>query len=209
MKKENLLGRKFTRLLVIAEAEHHSGRPAWSCQCDCGNIKIVKSEELKNGDTKSCGCLNQDKRRERAHNLYKSCIKYHPTITSARRVWKKRYNEGDLSFDDFYRLSQMNCFYCDSPPNNKQNAASECGEASQYAKDNGDFFYNGLDRIDSSIRYYTLSNVIPCCKWCNYSKRERTVKQFEEWIEKVYVSLMKRKLTIKEIEDNIQLAFKW
>ena len=66
MKKEILLGQKFNRLLVIAESKPINKRAAWLCQCDCGVNKIVKSEELKNGDTKSCGCLNKEKRIERA-----------------------------------------------------------------------------------------------------------------------------------------------
>lgn len=194
MKKESLLGQKFARLLVIAGAEPVGvgKRPAWLCQCDCGNQKIVKSEELKGGGTKSCGCLNNEKRKERAPKLYAPLVKYHPSETSARRVWLKRYNEGDISFDDFMRISQMNCHYCGVAPNNLTNAAMEDKKSSQSAKDNGDFIYNGLDRIDSSLPH-TLDNVVPCCKWCNYAKRERTTAEFDAWIEQVYRMLQKRK----------------
>ena len=37
----------------------------WKCKClRCGNIISVKSSYLKNGSTKSCGCLAHDKSRE-------------------------------------------------------------------------------------------------------------------------------------------------
>lgn len=37
----------------------------WKCEClRCGNIISVKSSYLKNGNTKSCGCLVHDKSRE-------------------------------------------------------------------------------------------------------------------------------------------------
>lgn len=194
MKKENLLGQKFARLLVIAEAEPVGARrrPAWLCQCDCGTQKVVKSEELKNGDTKSCGCLNDEKRKERVSQLYAPLIKYHPSETSARKIWLRRYSDGNLSFDDFFRLSQMDCYYCGTKPNSTSNAAMEDKKSSQYAKDNGDFIYNGLDRIDSSLPH-TLDNVVPCCKWCNYAKRERTATEFEAWLERAYQTLQKRK----------------
>lgn len=194
MKKENLLGQKFTRLLVIAEAEPVGvrRRPAWLCQCDCGNQKIVKSEELKNGDTKSCGCWNQEKRKERANTMYEACVKFHPSETSARRIWLKRYSDGGILFDDFFRISQMDCHYCEAKPNSVINAAKEDKKSSQSAKDNGDFVYNGLDRIDSSLPH-TLDNVVPCCKWCNYAKRERTTVEFDIWIDQVYRTLQKRK----------------
>lgn len=36
-KKLNLLGQKYGRLTVIAEAPSQNGNGAWICQCDCGN----------------------------------------------------------------------------------------------------------------------------------------------------------------------------
>lgn len=194
MKKENLLGQKFARLLVTAEAEPVGvkRRTAWLCQCDCGSTKIITAEELKSGGTKSCGCLNQEKRVERASTMYGACVKFHPSETSARRVWKKRYSDGNIPFEDFLRLSQMDCHYCGAKPNNTQNAAMEDKKASQFAKDNGDFVYNGLDRIDSSL-LHTLDNVVSCCKWCNYAKRERTAAEFEVWAEQLYQTIQKRK----------------
>ena len=37
----------------------------WLCRCDCGNETTVFSGYLRNGDTKSCGCFNIDRIRER------------------------------------------------------------------------------------------------------------------------------------------------
>ena len=56
-----LVGKKFSRLLVLSESERpRSSRSAryWVCRCDCGVVKDVRGPELKNGNTKSCGCLN-------------------------------------------------------------------------------------------------------------------------------------------------------
>ena len=36
-KKLNLLGQKYGRLTVIAEAPKQKGQTAWLCQCECGN----------------------------------------------------------------------------------------------------------------------------------------------------------------------------
>ena len=30
----------------------------WLCKCECGNITEVASNHLKNGNVKSCGCIN-------------------------------------------------------------------------------------------------------------------------------------------------------
>ena len=194
MKKENLLGQKFNRLSVIAEAEPIGARrrSAWLCQCDCGNTKVVKADELKSGDTKSCGCLNRENNIERGRKMGQSWTKYHPSETTARRVWRSRYGESDLSFEDFFRISQMNCYYCGAEPNNIQNAPLSDKKSSTFAKENGTFIYNGLDRIDSSCPH-TVDNVVPCCKWCNIAKRERSVADFETWIEQLYLFTQKRK----------------
>lgn len=67
MKKEceNLTGKHFGRLTVVSRAENYitpSGQKhsCWLCKCDCGNEKIVRSSYLKNGTTKSCGCLHRE-----------------------------------------------------------------------------------------------------------------------------------------------------
>ena len=61
--KINLEGQTFGRLKVIKEADpfHSSGRTRrmWLCQCDCGNTLVVRGENLKGGNTKSCGCYQK------------------------------------------------------------------------------------------------------------------------------------------------------
>ena len=58
---KNRIGERYGHLLVIEQAPNiitPNGRShvAWKCLCDCGNEKIVRSDCLQNGHTKSCGC---------------------------------------------------------------------------------------------------------------------------------------------------------
>lgn len=51
-------GRKFGELTVLGIAVDEPGKPKkWRCLCSCGNTTIVQSNNLKTGQTKSCGCL--------------------------------------------------------------------------------------------------------------------------------------------------------
>lgn len=65
--KEDLMGRKFTRLTVIRQVEDYvsiSGKTRnskWLCKCDCGNVKEIRVDYLKNEQTKSCGCLQRER----------------------------------------------------------------------------------------------------------------------------------------------------
>ena len=60
----DLTGQRFGRLTVLDEAKpvHSSGNllRCWRCRCDCGNELIVRQSSLRNGNTKSCGCLQRD-----------------------------------------------------------------------------------------------------------------------------------------------------
>lgn len=62
-KAENLLGQRFGRLVVVERGENtKSGNAQWLCKCDCGNpeLKLVVATRLKNGETRSCGCLQKE-----------------------------------------------------------------------------------------------------------------------------------------------------
>lgn len=57
---ENIIGKKFNRLLVIERFIDENDYVKWKCQCDCGNIIIVRKDSLTSGHTKSCGCLQKE-----------------------------------------------------------------------------------------------------------------------------------------------------
>lgn len=71
MKKNELDGKTYGRLTVLRDdgSRTKSGRVLWLCKCSCGNKVHVQSQNLKNGRTKSCGCLNDEKKRERFKDL--------------------------------------------------------------------------------------------------------------------------------------------
>ena len=60
MGKQNLIGQRFGKLVVKEKAPSRKGRGFWLCQCDCGNIKEIRTDALKEGKTQSCGCLHKE-----------------------------------------------------------------------------------------------------------------------------------------------------
>ena len=76
----NLIGQKFGRLTVIGPADsvvqaNGRTRVRWLCQCECGTILPVRAEGLRSGNTKSCGCLDMERKRStlgvtKKHNAY-------------------------------------------------------------------------------------------------------------------------------------------
>lgn len=62
---QDLTGQVFGRWTVVCQAEslvEGSGRKAtmWHCRCECGTERDVRAGTLKNGMSKSCGCLKHD-----------------------------------------------------------------------------------------------------------------------------------------------------
>lgn len=62
MSKNNLdlTGQKIYLLTPIRKYKKENSRHIyWECLCDCGNLKIIRLDNLLNGSTKSCGCLRK------------------------------------------------------------------------------------------------------------------------------------------------------
>lgn len=70
MKRLELVGQKFNRLTVTSYSGNRNRRSMWSCVCECGRVAIIQGVMLKNGNTKSCGCLGREKTilRNTTHN---------------------------------------------------------------------------------------------------------------------------------------------
>jgi hypothetical protein len=115
--------------------------------------------------------------------------------TSIKCVFSNYQYNTDLKIEEYYSISQMNCFYCGSPPNNNFNRAKTDKKASQLAKKNGNYRYNGLDRIDSSLSHIS-NNVVPSCKWCNFAKNKLSLTDFQQWIDRI-TQFQKEKTALK------------
>jgi hypothetical protein len=57
MKSKSLVGKRFSKLIVLKYAETKNESRFWSCRCDCGNKTLACSSALNSGHKKSCGCL--------------------------------------------------------------------------------------------------------------------------------------------------------
>lgn len=61
MKLIDLINKRFGALSVIARhSQDLNGGPVWVCQCDCGKLSNVRGTSLKQGHTRSCGCIARD-----------------------------------------------------------------------------------------------------------------------------------------------------
>lgn len=79
-KIKDISGNRYGHLTIIEMLKDRTrrGRILWKCKCDCGNIIEVESGNLKNGHTKSCGCISES---YIASKLKEYFIKYYSAIS--------------------------------------------------------------------------------------------------------------------------------
>lgn len=191
-KRLDLKEQRFGRLTAI-KFDKTAKRSSWLCKCDCGKYKTISISHLRSGHTKSCGCLHLEMSLSKIDKMCEGNRKFTPKNATAHLVWMRTsYSDGDISFEKFLELSQMNCHYCGVPPGNKRNVKKHDPSAAKETVKNADFIYSGLDRVDSK-GIHTLDNVVPCCKYCNFAKNNRSLEEFKQWAIKAFNYLGKWK----------------
>jgi hypothetical protein len=175
----DLTGRIFGRLTVIERTENSENwdKVRWLCECSCGNKKIVHGSALLAGLTTSCGCY-QKERTSDANKIGYGEEAFHTVFMWYNYGATKRGLEFSLSENEFRELITANCEYCGKAP-----SLVRRGRCS-----NGDFIYNGIDRIDNT-KGYIHGNVKSCCVMCNFIKRDYSESEFLSLVERIYKNL--------------------
>lgn len=167
----DLSGQRFGRLIVISRAENgKEWKARWNCSCDCGTQVTVEALNLRQGHTKSCGCLRSEFRR-----LELGEASFRQFYRHARRAAEKRNYNWELTPEIVRGLTKMPCHYCGVPPQNVVSAEDRYGS----------YTYNGLDRVNNNLGYST-NNVVACCEQCNRAKLTYTKEEFREWLHRAY-----------------------
>ena len=89
-KKLNLIGQRFGKLTVIDNIPPDSKK----CKCDCGNIITIKTVNLTDGNTQSCGCLKS-----------KGELKINTILELLNISFKTQYSFNDCRFPNTNRLA--------------------------------------------------------------------------------------------------------
>lgn len=152
----------------------------WVCTCQCGFVKEQRSNTLKSGKSRSCGCKTSEILsgiRTKPDNIRIKNTIYKGYKTSA----KKRNHQFLLTKEQFFDFIKSRCYYCGVEPETRWND-TVYGTLKFPVKN---FLYNGVDRKDNDLGY-TLDNCVSCCSKCNLSKRTMSINEWKWWIQRVY-----------------------
>lgn len=181
---------RYGRLVVLEhKGKDKRGKHLWLCKCDCGNEKIVVSDNLSSGKSKSCGCLRKEflSKKGNQFGLYEDRQEAMMKVqySHLKRRHKQNGMIGDvLDFETFSKISKSKCKYCGLEYSKEIKDRLNESKSKKSLSDEV-LKINGIDRIDNNIGY-TKENSVPCCKYCNFAKHTMTEADFYSWIRRVY-----------------------
>lgn len=179
----NIAGQRFGRLtaLKVVERQRRGGTVEliWLCQCECGEQKRVRRSVLGKS-VNSCGCLRRESTRVRGMANKGRGLPF--GVAAKNKLFDKYKRQAgwrglafSLSMEQFECLTKGDCYYCGVSP---RQTTSDRGA-------NGQYTYNGIDRVDNNAGY-VYENCVPCCGVCNRAKLIMSEKEFYDWINRVY-----------------------
>jgi len=149
-----LTGEKFGKLTVIERAGTRRKRAMWKCECECGITTIVAGQDLKSGNTKSCGCVG----KEKIKNLrYKHGLSH----TRIHNIWWALYQRCcDENSSSYHWYGAKGITMCED--------WKEFNNFHKWCYENG---YNenfSIDRKNNNIGYYPDN-----CRWVDMKTQQR------------------------------------
>lgn len=159
------------------------------CFCEkCNSEFIARKDhvERKKNPILSCGCNQHPITGRKAYNARPNGLAAARNVFNSYRTkcTKKRVTF-DITFDEFLKITSLNCHYCGCLPEQEYSGTFKYGLRAGKKKVNGTYRYNGIDRIEPKLGYIN-GNMRPCCRYCNSAKLTRTEEEFYAWLERAY-----------------------
>jgi hypothetical protein len=172
----------------------YSDKSYYTLKCKCGTtitgsaqIVSYREKQLEQFGYAACKlCMNKFKRSTISDiDLYK------PIYNRYKREAKRRGYFFSLTLKESIELFKSNCHYCGIKPSN----TSKIGMLN--------ITYQGIDRMEQEVGYCT-TNVVPCCKTCNFAKHKLSYKEFIDHIEKIYYNVQRPSETSEYTRSRVE-----
>lgn len=163
MSRLNLIGRRFDRLTVVAQAETVNSRTRWVCRCDCGAETVVIGALLTSKQTRSCGCLKRELDKARKTRLVHGHARHGQPRSATYNSWiAMRVRCTDPTADSYADYGGRGITVCERWLNSFEAFLEDMGERPPGTS---------IDRLDGS-RGYEPGN----CRWATAVEQNRNTR---------------------------------
>jgi hypothetical protein len=167
--------------------KHADGTYLSEYKCICGDTFLAVPRHIAKQKTVSCGCYRKSGGAKCRIGKSPGNALEDPTYSSFNGFYlsyvnsSRRNNRGfSLSRDEFRIISQKLCFYCNESPLDEHRGTKWARKP---------YVGSGIDRYDNT-KGYTIENMRPCCKRCNYLKSDMHGDDFIALIHKISNNLV-------------------
>ena len=122
--RTDLTNKRFGHLVAIRDVGvNKKGRRLWLCSCDCGKDKIVSSDSLQSGHSRSCGCLITERKKSpeehrlqrlASTNKWREAHSKHCDEYRRKRALKK-YGLTVEQYEEMFQKQDGKCKICKKP----------------------------------------------------------------------------------------------
>lgn len=165
-KPRDITGEKFRNLTAIRNLDKrdHLKAKLWLFKCDCGRECEKAYWSVLAGKIVCCNTPDCQYTKKKLKG----------SEAALYERFRNSYKDGNITFEQFKKLSQQNCHWCGQWRPNRS-----------VARNGHEVVFHGLDRIDNN-RPHDYDNVRPCCWVCNDRRSNDSEEEFIKWIREVY-----------------------
>lgn len=157
-----LIGQRFGRLLAVENTRKKKRTQVIiKCKCDCGNIIETYHNHLKNGNTKSCGCLQKEAIRDIAFiHGHARPKKKTPTYITWKAMRNRCYYPKIHNYNSY---GGRGIIVCERWKNSFENFLEDMGERPEGTT---------LDRINPNGNYEPSN-----CRWATNEEQSKNKRK--------------------------------
>jgi hypothetical protein len=185
----NITGNRYGRLVVISYAGKVKLNPYWNCRCECGNEKKVLAISLKNGDSKSCGCLQREliSKMASSHRMART-----PEYTTWALIKQRCLNKNASNYKNY---GGRGITICERWLESFENFIADMGKKPSPK--------HSIDRVDNELGYFKEN-----CRWATIAQQSIN-KRNTVIINKSTLAELAEKYNIKYKTLHLRFAKGW